>query len=208
MSVRDLVDQSAPARRPAVKAGHVGLGPGLVDEDEPRRIDELLILAPSDPVALYVRTVLLAGDERLFLGVKPMRRRNRLINEVSALTLSQQPVAQRLKGDVGFLGVTGFEELSMTLELQTLVAAHLSRGPQTCSLETLDPFDRNRFADPKARRSAPTAHTALYDRINHTVAQILRVRSGHSCWLHPASRLNHNTPDSRIPPIQPNLRAL
>jgi hypothetical protein len=86
MSVRDLVDQSAPARRPAVKAGHVGLGPGLVDEDEPRRIDELLILAPSDPVALYVRTVLLAGDERLFLGVKPMRRRNRLINEVSALT--------------------------------------------------------------------------------------------------------------------------
>ena len=86
VSVRDLVDQSAPARRPAVKAGHVGLGPGLVDEDEPRRIDELLILAPSDPVALYVRTVLLAGDEGLFLGVKPMRRRNRLINEVSALT--------------------------------------------------------------------------------------------------------------------------
>ena len=87
VSVRDLVDQSAPARRPAVKAGHVRLGPGLVDEDEPRRIDELLILAPPDPVALYVRTVLLAGDERLFLGVKPMRRRNRLINEVSALTL-------------------------------------------------------------------------------------------------------------------------
>ena len=46
----------------------------------------LLILAPSDPVTLYVRTVLLAGDERLFLGVKPMRRRKRLINDVSALT--------------------------------------------------------------------------------------------------------------------------
>jgi hypothetical protein len=68
---------------------------------------------------------------------------------------AQQPVALRLKGDVGFLGMTGFEELSMRLELQTLVAAHLSTGPQTCSLETLDPFDRNRFADPKARRGAP-----------------------------------------------------
>jgi hypothetical protein len=96
--------------------------------------------------------------------------------------LSQQPVAQRLKGDVGFHGVTGFEELSMRLELQTLVAAHLSTGPQACSLETLDPFDPNRFADSKARRSAPAAHAAPQNRINHTVSQILRVRSGHSCW--------------------------
>jgi hypothetical protein len=84
--VRDLVDQSAPARRPPVKAGHIRLGPGLVDEDEPRRINVLLILAPSVPVALHVGTVLFAGDERLFLSVKPMRRRNRLINDVSALT--------------------------------------------------------------------------------------------------------------------------
>ena len=51
----------------------------------------------------------------------------------------------------------------MRLEPRTLVAAHLSSGPQPRSLETLDPFDRNRFADPKALRSAPTAHAAMHD---------------------------------------------
>jgi len=122
--------------------------------------------------------------------------------------LSQQPVAQRLKGDVGFLGVTGFEELSMRLELQTLVAAHLSTGPQACSLETLDPFDRNRFADPKARRSAPAAHAAPQNRINHTVSQILRVRSGHSCWPPSSQQVESEHACFENPPIQPNLRAL
>jgi len=53
----------------------------------------------------------------------------------------------------------------MRLELQTLVTAHLSRGPQARSLETLDPFDRNRFADPKApRRLMPPCTTASITR--------------------------------------------
>ena len=53
----------------------------------------------------------------------------------------------------------------MRLEPRTLVAAHLSSGPQTRSLETLDPFDRNRFTDPKApRRLMPPCTTASITR--------------------------------------------
>ena len=84
MAVRDLGDQPLAARRPAVQARHVGLGPGLVDEDQARRIDAALIFAPARPVAAYVRAILLARDERLFLSVTPSRRKKRLIIEVSA----------------------------------------------------------------------------------------------------------------------------
>jgi hypothetical protein len=66
MAVRDLGDEPSAERRPAVEASHVGLGPGLVDEDEPRRIDALLMVSPAQPMALHVRTVLFACDEGLF----------------------------------------------------------------------------------------------------------------------------------------------
>jgi hypothetical protein len=75
-AVRDFGDQSLAARRPAVEARHVGLGPGLVDEDQARRLDALLTFAPARPVAAYVRAVLLARDERLFLSVTPWRRKS------------------------------------------------------------------------------------------------------------------------------------
>ena len=50
-------------------------------------------------MAPYVRTILLSGDERLFLSVTPRRRMKRLIIEVSALTprSASKPVAQRLQ---------------------------------------------------------------------------------------------------------------
>jgi hypothetical protein len=65
-AVRNLVDGPLAAGRPTVKARHVGLGPGLVNEDQSSGIDAALISSPSRPMATYVRTVLLARDERLF----------------------------------------------------------------------------------------------------------------------------------------------
>ena len=85
-ALRDLVDEALAARSPAVEPCHVGLGPGLVDEHEPRNIDALLAASPTRSVARYVRTIPLARDERLFLCVTPRRRKKRLIIEVSALT--------------------------------------------------------------------------------------------------------------------------
>jgi hypothetical protein len=50
------------------------------------RIDALLVPSPARAVALYVRAILLARDERLLLSVTPMRRKKRLIIAVSART--------------------------------------------------------------------------------------------------------------------------
>ena len=85
-AMRNLVDEALSLRRPAAQAGHVGLRPGLVDEDQSPGIDEALIGSPSSAVAAYVGAILLARDEGLFLSVTPIRRKKRLIIEVSALT--------------------------------------------------------------------------------------------------------------------------
>ena len=86
LALRDLVDEALSLRRPAAKPGHVGLGPRLVDEDQTPGIDAALIVSPSFAVATYVRAILLARDEGLFLNVTPILRKKRLIIEVSALT--------------------------------------------------------------------------------------------------------------------------
>jgi hypothetical protein len=54
------------ARRTAVAARHVGLGPGLVDEDQARRIKPPLILSPLRPSPGDVGTVLFAGVQAFF----------------------------------------------------------------------------------------------------------------------------------------------
>ena len=82
---RDLVDEALSLRRPAVEAGHVGLDQ-VVDKDEAGGIDAALIGSPARPMPADVRPVLFSRDERLFLSVTPIRRKNRLIIEVSALT--------------------------------------------------------------------------------------------------------------------------
>ena len=85
LAVRDLVDEALSLRRPAAKPGHVGLRPGLVDEDQTPGIDKPLIGAPARAMAAYVRAIPLARDEGLFLNVTPILRKKRLIIEVSAL---------------------------------------------------------------------------------------------------------------------------
>ena len=86
LALRDLVDEALSLRRPAAQAGHIGLGPGFIDEDQSPGVDEPLIGSPSFAVAAYVRAILLARDKGLFLTVTPIRRKKRLIIEVSALT--------------------------------------------------------------------------------------------------------------------------
>src|SRR5580700_9361811 len=85
-ALRDLIDEAFAARGPAVEPCHVGFGPGLVDEHQPRSVDALLAASPTRSVTRYLRTIPLARDERLFLSVTPRRRKKRLIIEVSALT--------------------------------------------------------------------------------------------------------------------------
>jgi len=69
MSVRCLALKPLAARCPTPQRCHVGLGPCLVDEDQPSRIDAALTAYPSRPLSGDVRAVTLAGDLRLFLCV-------------------------------------------------------------------------------------------------------------------------------------------
>jgi len=64
--MRGLGDQPLAASCAAMSAGHVSLGPGLVDEDEPGRIKPPLILSPLRPPPGDVGTILLAGVQAFF----------------------------------------------------------------------------------------------------------------------------------------------
>ena len=85
-AMRNLIDETLALRGPAAKPCHVGLRPRLIDEHQPPGINEPLIGSPSFAVAAYVPALLLARDKRLFLTVRPILRKKRLIIEVSALT--------------------------------------------------------------------------------------------------------------------------
>jgi hypothetical protein len=61
-----LGDQTLAALTAAVLAGHVGLGPGLVDEDQAARIKAPLVLLPSGAPAGDVGAVLLGGEQAFF----------------------------------------------------------------------------------------------------------------------------------------------
>jgi hypothetical protein len=56
--------------------GHVGLGPGLVDEDQPFGVEPALVLLPLLASTGDVGAVLFAGVQALFLNVMPSRAKN------------------------------------------------------------------------------------------------------------------------------------
>jgi hypothetical protein len=66
VAVWDFGCQPGAARCPASQGSHVGLGPGLVDEDQALRIDLALILLPLRAPAGDVRAVAFAGDDAFF----------------------------------------------------------------------------------------------------------------------------------------------
>lgn len=54
------------ARCPAAQACHIGLGPGLIDEDQPSRVDAMLICPPALTPSRYVGPILFGGEQRFF----------------------------------------------------------------------------------------------------------------------------------------------
>ena len=66
MAVRNLGFEPLAPRRPTPERRHVGLGPGLVDEDQALRVDPGLIFFPLLTPARDVRAILLAGEHGFF----------------------------------------------------------------------------------------------------------------------------------------------
>ena len=67
VAMRHLGFEPLAARRPAPQRRHVGLRPGLVDEHQAAGVDPVLIRRPLRAAAGDIGTVLLGGDQRLFL---------------------------------------------------------------------------------------------------------------------------------------------
>ncbi len=64
--VRDLGHQPIASSAAAMQARHVGLRPGLVDEDQTSGVNPALILLPLRPPARHVGAVLLGGVQAFF----------------------------------------------------------------------------------------------------------------------------------------------
>ena len=77
MAVRDESAQALPAPAAAMAAGHVGGGPGFVDEDEPVGIEIELGLEPGPAPLQDVGPILLGRVGGLFLRVMAWRAKKR-----------------------------------------------------------------------------------------------------------------------------------
>jgi hypothetical protein len=69
VAMRDADPQALSPRGAAMGSRHVGLRPGLVDEDQPLGIEVGLGVKPGLPVFQDIGTILLAGVRGLFLRV-------------------------------------------------------------------------------------------------------------------------------------------
>ena len=81
MAVRDGGPEPLAFWRSAAEPGHVGRGPGLVDEDEPFGIEVELSFEPGFPSLQDVGPVLLGRVGTLFLNVRPRvsKKRQRVV---------------------------------------------------------------------------------------------------------------------------------
>ena len=66
MAVRDLGDQALTTRAASMCAGHIGLGPSLVDEDQAAGINLGLMELPAFPLSGHVRPILFGGVQAFF----------------------------------------------------------------------------------------------------------------------------------------------
>ncbi len=77
MAVGNAGPQALASRCSTVAPGHVGGGPGLVNEDQAFRVEVELTLEPGLAPPQDIGAVLLGGRRRLFLRVILWRRQKR-----------------------------------------------------------------------------------------------------------------------------------
>ena len=66
MTMRHPRDKTLAAGRPAMLAGHIGFGPGFIDEDQSVRVDVTLMTLPALALTSNVGPVLLRGVQCFF----------------------------------------------------------------------------------------------------------------------------------------------
>jgi hypothetical protein len=66
MAMRDTALKPLALQAPAAQRRHVGLGPGFVDEHQPRGFNPGLVFLPPVPPSRDVRPLLLGGVDGFF----------------------------------------------------------------------------------------------------------------------------------------------
>ena len=142
MAVRHLGGQALAARRPAPERSHVGLGPGLVDEDEAGGIDEPLPRRPLGPLPRHVGAVLFGRNQRLMGWPAPP--------SLSALRCRSDPEGEERTMAIAVLGI--------------------DLGKNSCSVAGLDGTGRVvlRRGDDRRQASASRHHEARQHLSAHT----------------------------------------
>jgi len=87
----------------------------------------------------------------------------------------QKPIAQRLQRDVGLFRPRRFQKFTVRVQFPRLVAAHPRRHARSRPLQPFHPFDGGGIAHAKSIPGRPAAHPILANRVEHPVAQILRI---------------------------------
>ena len=170
-------------RRPAMSAGHVRRSPGLVDENQPVRIEVELAFEPGEPTAQDVGTVLFLGPGRLFLRVTPWRRKKR--HRLACVVFTPRaPTAGREAPSSVWSGVSA---MSSSIRPACASSAWDRRSPPCGRGEAFPllsrqgaPAHRTGGAHPEAHRRLP-ARRPLVNRPDDTLAQVHRQRSRHAC---------------------------
>ena len=176
MAVRDRAVQALAARAAAVAPRHVGGGPGLVDEDQPRRAQRGLPGPPVDPPLGDVGPVLLLRPARLFLRVSPSRASVLCIRPRLAVDLvgRQQPGPQLVQRHVRPQRHLGRDRRVMVRELERLPVALrpglglAGRGAPAQRLVDVGHADLEQLRCRLGRAAA-------VDRRQHPAAQIRRI---------------------------------
>ena len=192
LALRDLVDEPlSPGAQPRRRVILVLVQPG---------VDEPLIGSPLFAVTIEVGAILLACDKGLFLTVTPIRRKKRLIIDVSASTSRSASSRSQSACNV----MSGFSVRATSRKSRCGISLEARWPP--CPTGSRDPFRSTRsshliaagFADLVAPRRCATAQLASLHCINHAVTQVPEYGFAISCGLRPANRLNQNLADLAI----------
>lgn len=197
-ALQDFGDQPSAARRAAVAAGNVGLGPGLVDKDQAQTIKPPLIFFPLRSPS---------GD----LKAIPRSLAYRLIFETDAFVLEEVPdrvaahfdAARRELGqaDPVMSDPAAPKAVSATNRAPQLAHradCHPSAAPPDCrSHETVATTSRQAHLESGCDLSAALGRR---NRRNHPLAKIKQIASGHRMPASvPASTSNQNEADLGFP---------
>ena len=161
---------------------HVGLGPCLVDEDEPVGIEVELAVEPVPAALQDVGTVLLRGMDGLFFA------RDRVALEEPADGAvaedepdASQPAPQFLQGDVRHLGQQCQDRRLVRLDAAGSAIPAKRPGPGIAVLALQRPPATDaRRADPEPLPGL-TVRQARRDRRNNPYPKINRQRFRHAC---------------------------